>query len=113
MGSRNRIPMSAFLRYSSPLARASAEPETRNLDVYTQWLQETQQALKQSRSDQDVQETLQRRLDVLLEKMRSLDPELDNRLQDLANAYFRYFAMRRDLAFTLITDPAWTLEYTN
>ncbi len=83
-----------------------------NLDVYTQWFQETQQALKQSRSDQDVQETLQRRLDVLLEKMQSLDPEFDNRLQDLANAYFRYFALRRGLASTLITDPAWTLEYT-
>jgi len=44
--------------------------------------------------------------------MRRLDPEFDIRLQDLANAYVRYFALRRDLAATLVTDPALTLEYT-
>ncbi len=87
-------------------------PAGADLDVYTQWLQETRNELGMKASRQEIEETLDRRLDMLLDKMRQLDPQFDARLRDLADAYVRYFALRRDLASTLVVDPALTAEYT-
>lgn len=81
------------------------------IDVYTQWQTDTLTELNKA-STRPVKEVFQERLDVLLEQLRMVDPQFDDNLKNLADAYVRYFALRRDLSSTLILDPALTAEYT-
>jgi len=87
--------------------------DTGNVDQYTEWLVGTAASLRAATPTVDQwQETYARRLDVLVDMMRKVDPEFNTRLLDMSTAYVRYLALRRDLSATLITDPALTLEYT-
>jgi len=83
------------------------------IDQYTVWMRDTRAKLRDAqRTPTDWQLVMHERLDLLLATMRKLDPEVDSKLLDLSRAYARYLALRRDLAATLITDPALTLEFT-
>lgn len=82
-------------------------------DQYTLWLADTQKLLAAAPLiEAEWQKVMASQLDILLDKMRKLDPEFDSKLTDLARGYVRYLALRRDLSSTLITDPALTVEYT-
>lgn len=91
--------------------KAITEANGANRSVYTQWKIETENELGKARLE-EVNEVFRRRLDLLLDKMRGLDDQFDIKLKSLADAYIRYFALRRDLAANLILDPAYTAEYT-
>lgn len=78
--------------------------------VYALWRAETKRFLK-SENHADVAENFAKRLDILLVEMRALDLDFDAKLQDLANAYVRYFALQRDLESTIVTDSGITAEF--
>ena len=81
-------------------------------DRYVPWLRETRMALQSASGSQSTEQILAQRLDVLLDEMRQLDPQFDTKLQELAEAYVRYFSLRRSLESTIVTEPALTFEYT-
>src|SRR6185295_15215641 len=64
------------------------------------------------RNEEEWEKILQEQLDQLLYQMRRIDRDFDSRSQDMAKAYIRYIASRRDVASMLNSGPALTLEYT-
>ena len=78
---------------------------------YTIWLAQTRGRLRDQPAN-EWERILREQLDVLLEKLRTLDPDFDRKMEDVGAAYARYFALQRSLSSTLVTDPALTVEYT-
>jgi hypothetical protein len=91
-------------------------PTTAAANQYSLWLMRTQAALGQTLTEPQPEDkwkrAMQLQLDELLDRMRKVDPDFDTKLNELAKAYVRYLAIRRDLMSTLVTDPALTVEYT-
>lgn len=79
---------------------------------YALWRAATRTRLQLAKSEPELEEAYATQLDDLLSRMRRLSPDFDTTLSGLGDAYLRYLALRRDLASTLITDPALTVEYT-
>jgi hypothetical protein len=80
-------------------------------DQYSRWLCETRGMLRGVPAA-TWPSSLQSRLDVLLTRMRALDPAFDQKVKAMSKAYLRYLSLRRSLLSTLVTDPGLTVTYT-
>jgi hypothetical protein len=59
-----------------------------------------------------VEKVLSDRMNKLIELMRSKEPQFETRLQDLADAYTKYFATQDQLGRNMITAPEATIQAT-
>jgi len=80
---------------------------------YFLWREETRIKLKAAHgNDAMTREFLDAQLEDLLTRARKLDPDFDRKLQNVQAGYIHYAAISRDLASSIVTAPALTLEIT-
>jgi hypothetical protein len=97
---------------STPAVDAAGKPVPGGLTVYDVWAQDARTALASTpRNEAAMRLVLTEQLDQLEAKMRTLDPQWDNHLAAVMNAYTRYFNVTRQ-GFQLGNLPMLTLQGT-